>query len=69
MANVKKCDICGNVYENNGPEKTIEMYVYDKKNTTCNEYTSFEDFNHIDCCTACTERILGFVNVMKSSKH
>ena len=46
---LKKCDTCGNVYENNGPEKTIEMHAYDKKNATCNEYTSFEDFNHIDC--------------------
>ena len=68
MANVKKCDICGKVYENKCPQKTIEMYIYDKKNSTCN-YFGFEDFNHIDCCTACTERILGFMNVMKSSKH
>ena len=69
MANVKKCDICGKVYENNGHEKAIEMYMYDKKNTTYDEFVSFEDFNHIDCCPDCTERILGFVNIMKSSKH
>lgn len=68
MANVKKCDICGKVYENKCTEKTIELYIYDKKTTTCNEF-GFEDYNHIDCCPACTERILGFVNVMKSTKH
>ena len=68
MANVKKCDICGKVYENKCPEKTIELYIYDKKNTTHDDFVSFEDFNHIDCCPDCTERILGFVNTMKNSK-
>lgn len=68
MANVKKCDICGKVYENKCHKKYIEIYVYDKKNTTCNEFVSFEDFNHIDCCPDCTDRILNFVNSMKNSK-
>lgn len=69
MANAKKCDICGKVYENKCPEKTIELYIYDKKNHTYDNFMRAEDFTHIDCCPACTERILGFVNVMKSSKH
>ena len=62
MAYVKKCDICGNVYGNNGHEKTIEMHVID------DEFVSFEGSNNIDCCPDCTNRILNFVNIMKSSK-
>lgn len=68
MANVKKCDICGKVYENKYHKKSIEIYVYDKKSTTYDEFVSFEDFNHIDCCPVCTDRILNFVNAMKNSK-
>lgn len=67
MANVKKCDICGKVYENKCPEKTIELYIYDKKAITSNEF-GFGGSNSIDCCPACTERILNFVNAMKNSK-
>ena len=67
MANVKKCDICGNVYENKCPKKTIELYIYDKKTTTCNEF-GFGGSNSIDCCPDCTDRILNFVNAMKNSK-
>lgn len=67
MAYVKKCDICGKVYENNCPEKTMELYIYDKKTTTCNEF-DLGGSNSIDCCPDCTNRILNFVNVMKSSK-
>lgn len=67
MAYVKKCDICGKVYENNCPEKTSELYIYDKKTTTCNDF-DFEGSNTIDCCPDCTNRILNFVNIMKSSK-
>ena len=67
MANVKKCDICGKVYENKCPEKTIELYIYDKNTITSNEF-GFGGSNSIDCCPACTDRILNFVNAMKNSK-
>lgn len=67
MANVKKCDICGKVYENKCPEKTIELYIYDKKTVTSNEF-GFGGSNSIDCCPNCTDRILNFVNAMKNSK-
>lgn len=69
MANATKCDICGNFYENKCQEKTMQMHVYDKKDTVYDDYTRAADYTSIDCCPSCTERILGFANVMKSSNR
>ena len=68
MADVKKCDICGKVYENKCQEKTMQMCVYDKKDTVYDDYTRAADYTSIDCCPDCTDRILNFVNAMKNSK-
>lgn len=61
MATVRKCDICGSIYELYPNEKTVSLGVQDAKEPE----RSFAMIETTDCCPECTKKILDLVDVMK----
>ena len=63
MATVKKCDICGAVYDKYQPEANMNIYVQEGLKSE-HIAVAREETN---CCPECTTSILGFINVMKNT--
>lgn len=51
MANAKKCDRCGKLYENNQTYPFPQIKVVDKFSAT--NQRAYLDLNHLDLCFEC----------------
>ena len=63
MANVRRCDVCGKVYEPN-------TYPFSDSRPTSstimqNVYFIGQHNNLVDLCSECTKRVLEFTDVMR----
>lgn len=64
MATVRKCDICGKVYDMypTGTETNMTISTMTRADAHSHVYGSKE----MDCCSECTEKVLSFVDVLKT---
>lgn len=60
MALVRKCDICGKIYDDIAIEETMNLYI-DKNDPNDPDYES----KSRDCCPECTRHVLRFISVIK----
>ena len=62
MADVKRCDICGEIYEVNA-----------ELNGHFTTFPVSQDsgfiFNRDDCCAVCTKKVKDFIDVLKRYGH
>ena len=58
--NALKCDICGTFYEPYPMGQSMEYKIHERTEM----YTRLPR-EKFDCCTACTRRILDFIDVLK----
>lgn len=63
MAIVRKCDICGEIY-NQYPTKT-ETYMEISTIKSIEGCSTAFGRKERDCCSGCTVKILGFIDVLK----
>lgn len=64
MATVRKCDICGSVYDQYPTgDDTIAKVSTMKRN---DKFSSVYGETETDCCPECTAKLLSFVDVMKT---
>ena len=65
MAAVTKCDICGTIYNNyRTPGKSFKIDVTEYCERTDDHY-----YSSIDCCPECTNKMLEFIDVLKSGRN
>lgn len=62
MATVKKCDICQAIYDVY-PDKPLAYISVCKK---LDGLSGVLGNNEIDCCPECTEKLMGFIDVLKT---
>lgn len=62
MASVKKCDICGKIYDIYPSEKTLHITMQEEKT----QNRSFVINEGVDCCPECSKLILNLVEIMKN---
>lgn len=68
MALVRKCDVCGGVYEKYHERTIVDLYISRGGEKGRVEYAGM--YTDIDnCCPECTTKILNFVNTMKNTKR
>lgn len=65
MATVRKCDICGKVYgQYPKADETIMLISAVSKNDKFSSGVYGE--KETDCCPECTEKILSFIDILKT---
>lgn len=66
MANAKKCDVCGNLYERYGTKYTdaTAIRLLHEIVARVNEYSSIVQ---LDCCPDCMREINNTIDLLKNS--
>lgn len=60
MAVVRKCDICGEIYDEHPVGKTMII----ANRTRASEYSVINE-NYLDCCPECTRKLSEFIDILK----